>query len=133
MSGWYLDGKEQLLARTIPTEAGVFVVGVNEDYEYDPLHTEFASISPHILLPEKELSNVTFTNGTLRADDVQWVAAAAGVVDRSLNLQGVIIYFQFEDAGTFLAFIDRSIVGLPLTLTGVNVTARWHENGILKL
>jgi hypothetical protein len=133
VSGWYLDGKEQLLARTIPQEAGVYAVGVNEDYVYDESHQDFVVITPYILLPEQQLSNVSFTNGILDADDTQWIAAAAGVVDRSLVLKGVIIYFQFEDSGTLLAYIDRATVGLPQTLTGVNVTARWAANGILKL
>lgn len=137
MSGFYLDGKEQLLARTIPAEAGIYVIGVNEDYEYDAGHTEFASFSPYILLPEQELSNVSFTNGILRADNVEWIAAAAGVDDRSLNLQGVALYFQWDDGGTpvgsFICFINRAIVGLPQTLKGVNVTCRWSTLGIFKL
>lgn len=133
MSGWFLDGKEQLLARTVPQAAGVFMVGVNEDYSYDEGQVDFSGITPHIILPEIELTNVTFTNGILDADDVQWLAAGAGIEDRSLNLIGVVIYFQLDDSGTLLAFIDTAVIGLPQTLTGVNVTARMPANGILKL
>lgn len=133
MSGWYLDGKESLLARTIPAEAGVYIVGVNGDYIYDEAHSDFAPITPHILLPEKLLTGVSFTGGILRAANPIWNAAGLGVSDRSLSLAGVIIYFQLEDAGTLLAYIDSATAGLPQTLTGVDVTAKFATNGILKL
>lgn len=133
MSGWFLDGKEQLLARTIPQAAGVFMVGVNEDYVYDEGQVDFSEITPHIILPEIQLVSVTFTNGILDADDVQWLAAGAGIEDRSLVLIGAIFYFQLDTEGTLLAFIDSAVVGLPQTLTGVNVTAKMPANGILKL
>lgn len=133
MSGWYLDGKEQLLARTIPADAGVYVVGINEDYIYDESHTDFTLITPCILLPEKLLTGVSFTDGILRAGNPTWTAAGAGVIDRSLSLQGIIVYFQLDDTGTLLAFIDSATVGLPQTLTGVDITAKIASNGLLKL
>jgi hypothetical protein len=133
MSGWYLDGKESLLARTVPEAAGVWIVGVNEDYIYDEAHTDFTFITPHILLPEQQLVGVNFNGGILRAGNPTWLAAGAGIVDRSLNVQGVIIYFQLADAGTLLAYIDSAQVGLPQTLTGVDVTGKFASNGILKL
>jgi hypothetical protein len=133
MSGWYLGGKEQLLARTIPQDAGVYAVGVNEDYVYDESHTDFTVLTPYILLPEQLLTGVTFTNGVLRAANPKWLAAGAGISDKSLNLTGLIIYFQLADAGALLAFIDSATVGLPQTLQGVTVTALWASAGILKL
>jgi hypothetical protein len=133
VSGWFLDGKEQLLARTIPQEAGVYIVGVNDDYEFDEGQVDFSLITPNIILPEIQLVNVTFTGGVLDADDTQWLAAGAGIIDRSLTLIGVVVYFQLDDAGTLLAFLDTAVVGLPQTLTGVNVTARMPANGLLKL
>lgn len=133
MSGFYFDGKEQLLARTIPQDAGVFCVGVNDEYIFDANHVDFTPITPHILLPEVELADVTFTNGFLDATDQQWIAAGAGVSDRSLVLVGVIIYFQKLGVGTLLSYIDSATVGLPQTLTGTNVTAYWDARGILKL
>lgn len=133
MSAFYNAGREGLLARTIPAAAGVFAVGVNDEYVFDANHIDFTPITPHILLPEAGLDSVTFTNGVLDAADYQWIAAAAGVVDRSLILQGVIIYFQLDTEGTLLAFIDAASAGLPSTLTGVNVTARWDARGILRI
>lgn len=133
MSGWYLDGKESLLARTIPPEALVYVLGVNEDYEFNEAHDNFDVFTPHVILPELELNNVTFDDGIMKADNPKWAAAGAGIEDRSLELQGVVIYFKLDDAGSLLAFIDSAVAGLPQTLTGVNVTGRWHPSGILKL
>jgi hypothetical protein len=133
MSGWYLDGKEQLLARTIPAEAGVYALGVNEDYAYDATHTDFDVFEPYILLPEKQLANVTFVGGVLKADYTKWVAAGAGVLDRSLKLTGVVIYFKLDDSGALLAYIDSAAAGLPQSVGGVDVTAKWDERGILKL
>jgi len=133
VSGWYTAGKEALLARTIPSDAGVFCVGVNDEYAFDASHVDFTPITPHILLPEIELTDPTFVGGVLDAADQQWIAAGAGVVDRSLILAGVIIYFQKDTTGTLLAFIDSASVGLPQTLTGTNVTAYWDARGILKL
>lgn len=133
MSGWFLSGKEGLLARTTPEAAGVFVVGVNEDYVYDEEATDFTGITPHIILPEKQLLNVSFTGGTLKADNLKWLAAGAGVVDISLVLAGIVIYFQLEDTGELLAFIDQAATGLPSALTGVDVSTLWDARGILKL
>lgn len=133
MSGWYLDGKEQLLSRSIPADAGVFVVGVNDEYVFSESDTDFANITAHILLPEAQLSGVTFTNGVLRATNVVWTAAGIGITDRSLILAGAIFYFKKDDAGTLLAFVDSAQAGLPQAVTGVNVTALWDGRGILKL
>ena len=133
MSGWYLDGKESLFARTIPAEAGVYFIGVNEDYSYVDSDVDFTNITPYILLPEQQLAGVSFTNGILRASSPTWTAAGAGVSDRSLNLQGLIFYFKLADAGTLLAFIDSASAGLPSVLTGVDVTAIFGNGGILKL
>jgi hypothetical protein len=133
MSGWYLDGKEQLLARTIPEAAGVYMVGVNIDYDYVETHTDFAAFEDFVILPEAELQNVTFTNGVLDADNYKWLSAGINLAGKSPILQGVIVYFKLADAGTLLAFIDSAQVGLPQTLNGSNVTGQWAENGILKL
>lgn len=133
MSGWFLDGKEQLLARTIPQEAGVYIAGVNEDYIFDEGQVDFSIIDPTVILSEIQLTDVTFTDGVLDAADVQWLAAGAGIIDRSLVLIGVVIYFKLEDSGTLLAFLDSAVIGLPQLLTGVNVTGKMPANGILKL
>lgn len=133
MSGWYTDGKESLLARTVPAAAGIYVVGVNEDYIFDPAHKDFTPITPHILLPETQLGAVNFDGGVLRASEPSWEAAGAGISDRSLVLKGVIIYFMLASEGTLLAYLDGPAVGLPETLTGAPVAARWSPQGILKL
>ncbi len=133
MSGFYLVGKEDLLSRDIPPEAAVTVFGVNDEYAYDASHTEFAIFADFILLPTQPLVNASFINGILKADEVVWLAAGAGVLDRSLNLQGIVVMFTLADAATLFAFIDSAQVGLPQTVTGVNVTAKWNPLGILKL
>jgi hypothetical protein len=133
MSGWYLDGKESLLARTVPDTAGIFVVGVNDEYTFDESHVDFAPITAHILLPETQLSGVSFTNGVLRATNPKWTAAGAGIVDRSLILQGLIVYFQLDTTGTLLAFLDSAAAGLPQAASGADVTAKFNALGILKL
>jgi hypothetical protein len=133
MSGFYLVGKQDLLERAIPSDAGVWAVGVNADYIFDTTHSDFAVFTPHILLPEAQLSGVTFDGGILRANEQTWIAAGAGVVDRSLQLKGIVIYFQLGDVGSLLAYIDSAQAGLPQLVTGVNVTAKWDTRGILKL
>lgn len=134
MSGFYLIGKEELLARNIPPEAVVMIAGVNTDYEFNENQTEWSLIAPYVILPEQELTSVTFTNGVLDADNVQWIAAGAGAESEdNITLLGVVIFFQLGDVGTLFAFIDGPAVGLPLTLSGVNVTAIFDEDGILAL
>lgn len=133
MSGWYLAGKEGLLARTIPQAASIYTVGINEDYVYDESHTDLSIFTPHILLPELLLTGVDFTGGILRGTNPSWAAAGAGISDRSLILQGVAIYFGLDAERTLLAFIDSGAAGLPQTLTGVDISGRWGSNGILKL
>jgi hypothetical protein len=134
VSGWFLIGKEELLSRVIPAEAGVWIAGVNTDYEFNEGQTEYSLIEPFVILPAMELTNVTFTNGVMDADDPQWIAAGAGAEpEDNLDLNGVIIFFALEDSATLLAYIDRPAVGLPQTLKGVNVTCRFDTDGILKL
>lgn len=134
MSGYYLIGKEELLARVIPAEAGVWICGVNTDYEFNEGQTEFGLLADYIILPEKELTSVTFTDGVLDADDPQWIAAGAGAEpEDNVTILGVVIYFSDGDSRTLLAFIDGPAVGLPLTLKGTNVTAIFDADGILKL
>lgn len=134
MSGFYLVGKQDLLARVIPAEAGVWMAGVNSDYEFNAGQTEYSLIEPYVILPAQELTSVTFTDGTLDADDPQWIAAGAGAEpEDNLNLIGVVVFFALDDAATLLAFIDSATVGLPQTLSGVNVTAKLDPRGLLKL
>lgn len=133
MSGWYLNGLEQLLSRTIPADAVVSAIGVNDAYVFDATHTDFTPIDPCMLLPLQELTNPTFTGGVLDADDTKWLAAGAGVLDRSLVLKGVIITFSNATVDVLLAYIDSASLGLPQTLTGVNVTATWDARGILSI
>lgn len=137
MSGYFNIGKQELLARSIPESAGVWVSGVNTDYDYNIGQTEYSLIDPFVILPAQQLTNVTFTDGVLNADDVVWIAAGAGAASEdNVTIQGVIIFFSDGDAATLLAFIDGPAVGLPLTLTGVNVTAEWDNDpvsGILRL
>lgn len=134
MSGWFLDGKEDLLARVIPQEAGVWMVGLNSDYEFNENQTTYSLLEPFVILPAQELTSVTFTNGVLDADDPEWIAAGAGAApEDNLELIGVVVFFALDDAATLLAFIDSAVVGLPQTLSGVNVTGRIASNGILRL
>jgi hypothetical protein len=134
VSGWFLDGKEDLLARVIPEEATPWIVGVNSDYVFNEGQTAYSLIEPHIILPAQELTSVTYTNGVLDADDPEWIAAGAGAApEDNLELIGVIVFFALGDAATLLAFIDSAVVGLPQTLSGVNVHGRIAANGLLKL
>lgn len=133
MSGWYLDGKESLLARTIPADAGIYVVGVNDEYTFNESDIDFSGITAHILLPETQLSGVSFANGVLRASNVKWTAAGAGITGISLILKGLIFYFQQAGVGTLLAYADSATAGLPQSVTGADVTAIWDARGILKL
>jgi hypothetical protein len=133
VSSFYDTGLQGLLERTIPAEAGVYVVGVNDEYVFNKGHSDFTPITPHIILPETQLQHVTNTAGFLDADDIRWVAAGSGIADRSLVLIGVIIYFKLADEGSLLAFIDSAAVGLPVTLSGMDATATWDARGILKI
>lgn len=134
MSGWFLDGKEQLLVRSIPPEAEVWITGVNSDYAFNEGQTAYSLIEPFIILPAQVLTSVTFTQGTLDADDPEWIAAGAGAApEDNLELIGVVVFFALGDTATLLAFIDSAVVGLPQTLSGVNVHGRIAANGLLKL
>ena len=136
MSGFYSEGLEGLLARTIPSEASLNVIGVNADYTYNAGHA-LSNINPdHILLTEQLLAGESFTDGILNADDIVWFNAQPPESELiSPSLIAVVIYFSWNAGAdtALLAFIDSVEVGLPMTLVGVNVTAVWHESGILKI
>jgi hypothetical protein len=133
MSGWYLDGKEKLLQRVIPEEALFYVVGVNDAYEFDENHSLFTDFDEDVILEETALANVTMSGGVLKADNVTWLNAGLGIVDRSLILTGVVIYLKLDDTGTLLAYINSAYAGLPQNLVGVSVTSQWDSRGIFKL
>lgn len=134
MSGFYKIGKQELLARTIPDTAGVWISGVNTDYVFNSGQTEYSLIEPYVILPAMQLTNVTNIDGVLDADDPTWVAAGAGAASEdNVTIQGVVIFFSDGDAATLFAFIDGPAVGLPLTLKGANVTAIFDPTGILEL
>jgi hypothetical protein len=133
LSGFYNQGREDLLARVIPAEAKIVAYGVNDGYVFDATHTSGTDFEPYLILAEKELTGVSFTDGILRADNAQWTAAGQGIVGKSLQLTGLILAFSLDDVGTLFAYIDSASAGLPSMLTGVNVTALWDSRGILKL
>jgi hypothetical protein len=134
LSGFFKIGKQELLARVIPDTAGVWIVGVNTDYEFNDGQTEYSLIEPFVILPAQQLTSVTFTDGVLDADDPQWIAAGAGALpEDNIELLGVVIFFALDDAATLFAFVDGPSVGLPQTLTGLNVTGRIDPQGILRL
>lgn len=134
MSGFFNIGKQDLLARVIPDTAGVWIVGVNADYAFNAGQTEYALLEEFVILPAQELTSVTFTDGFLNADDPQWIAAGAGApVGTNLNLDGVIVFFSDGVDATLLAHVSGPSVGLPQTLTGVNITARINPQGLLRL
>jgi hypothetical protein len=133
MSGWYLSFKQACWERTIPADAGIYIVGVNDDFVFDEGDVDFTNITPHIILDEIQLTNVTFTDGVLDADDIEWLSAGAGITDRSLLLVGVVFYFQKDTEGTLICFIDSAHLGLPQLLTGSNVSGKMPANGIAKL
>lgn len=134
MSGYYKIGKQELLSRVIPDTAGVWISGVNTDYEFNDDQTEYSLIEPSVILEAQELTNVTFTDGILDADDVTWLAAGAGAApEDNVTVLGVVIFFSDGETATLFAFIDGPVVGLPLTLKGVNVTALFDPTGILVL
>jgi hypothetical protein len=134
VSGFYLDGKQELLARVIPQAAGVWIVGVNTDYDFNEGQTAYSLIEPFIILPAQELTSVTFTDGVLDADNPVWIAAGAGAApEDNLELDRSRCLLRTGRRATLFAFIDSATVGLPQTLSGVNVTARIAANGLLKL
>jgi hypothetical protein len=135
MSGFYSTALQGLLERTIPAEAIFYVFGVNDDYTFDSSHATTDDIDGDlVILPSQELINVTMVNGVLDSDNPKWLKAGEGIAEGiSLNLAGVVIVMVWESGNRLLAFIDSAIVGLPLTLTQVNVTAVINDSGWLKI
>ena len=134
MSAWYSKGLEGLLSRVIPEAAVFFVFGVSTAYEFDPNHEITGDITEdYVILPVQELASVTMTGGVLDAADVLWERVTPSFEVN--EIQGVIIGLSWDSGAQtkLLAFIDSASAGLPQVLTGVNITARWSANGILKI
>lgn len=134
MSAFYSAGLEGLLSRVIPGAAVFFVLGVNGIYEFDSSHEISGDIPVNaVVLPSQELTSVTMTGGVLDAADVLWERVEPTFEDN--NVAGVIIGLSWDSGAqtSLLAFIDSASAGLPSTLTGVNITAKWNSAGILKI
>lgn len=134
MSGWYSEGLEGLLARTIPQAATVEAMGVNTQYVYNSEHS-VGQINPdYIILEGTPLSGVTFTGGYLDADNLTWYAAQAPE-DETISpiVKAAVIYFKDGVDITLLAYMDDREVGVPSTLAGANFIASWSTQGLLKI
>ena len=135
MSQFYPKGLEALLARTIPESASFFVCGLGEGYEYSATHVDLADVEDFILsgMGAEALAGVTMTNGVLDANDVQWLAVVPD--PEQSQVVGVVIFMSWDSGAStqLLAWIDDPALGLPQALTGVNITARWKDAGILKI
>lgn len=135
MSGFYLEGLQGLLERSIPAEALIFVAGINDEYTFNSAH-DLSNINPdHIVLPAEELADATFINGVLDGTDTEWFNVLIPEEPISPNLAAAVIYFSWNAGAntSLLAYIDSASAGLPQTLTGVNVTAKWSIPGILSI
>lgn len=136
MSGFYSEGLQGLLERSIPSGAAFYVIGVSDDYVFNAAH-DSSNINPDsILMAAQPLAGVSMTNGILNAEDTKWFSVQPPVdTELSATLVGVVIYLLWNAGanGALLAYIDSTSVGLPTSVTGVNLTAEWAANGILKL
>lgn len=97
-------------------------------FVHSAVHQTIGSVAD-VLGDDIELSNVSYTNGRLRADDLGLQGLDVGD-----TIKAIIIYLKF-DGGTqlILNITESENEPLPITLLGNELAIRWDDQGIAQL
>ena len=94
-------------------------------YTYSAAH-EFLTSLTGVIGTAQTLTNKTYTNGTLDADDVTYTGVTGA------SAEAIVIYIDTGVAGTsrLVAYLDTGYTNLPVTPNGGNITVQWAAGGI---
>lgn len=135
MSAVYPKIREQLISwamnQNAPAGLTFYAIGVDTDYTYSAAHVNLSSVAgAAIIAGEKALSGVTYVNGILDANDVEWTNLVNGDV-----LDGFIVYLKSGGGDSWLVcYIDSSAdSSIPQTIAGSTGSLRFNASGICKI
>lgn len=97
-------------------------------YTYSASHQFYSSVSGVVGTPQT-LASKTYTTGILDAADITYTAVSGNTVE------ALIIYIDTGSAATsrLVAYIDTSVMGLPVTPNGGDLTVQWSVSGIFQI
>lgn len=135
MSAVYPKFREQLISwalnQNAPAGLAFYAIGVDTDYVYNAAHVNLSSVaSAAIVAGELALTGVTYVNGILDANDVEWTGLTPGD-----TLDGFIIYAKSGGGDSWLVcYIDgASDASIPQVIPGTTGKLKFNASGICKI
>lgn len=135
MAAVYPKIREQLISwalnQNAPAGLAFYVLGVDTDYTYNAAHVNLSSVAVGArITSEKLLTNVTYVNGVLDADDQRWTDLTPGD-----TLRGFVVYLKSGGGDTWLVcYLDTSIDGsIPQTIESTIGDIIFNASGICKI
>lgn len=126
----YVKAREKILSGAINLLTDTIKVALMSTAYTTNISTDefYSGISANLVGTPETLANKSVTGGVFDADDVTFLAVAAGP-----TVKGVVIY---KDTGTpstspVIAFYD-TISGFPFAANGADMTVRW-DSGAYKI
>jgi hypothetical protein len=97
-------------------------------FTYSATDEFYSSVSGVVGTPQT-INNTTVTNGLFDGDNVTYTAVTGN------SAEALLIYIDTGSAATsrLVAWIDTSVVGLPVTPNGGDITITWNASGIFQL
>lgn len=110
--------------------ADLCVIGVKATYTYNAGHSTLANVSgASIVVPERELQNVTTDLGVVDADDVDLTGMSVGE-----TIDAFIVYFKWASATLLLAYMDTPTnSSIPQTINSPAGLLTFDPAGIFRI
>jgi len=133
MSHVYPTLKQKLLGWALlggaPSDATLWVAGVDPNYIYDSAHDTIADLGANIVMDDGPIPNVTYVNGLVTGDGFTLTGTTI-----SDTMYAVVVYLKWTGGTQLCCFIDESTdASLPVTFDSIAFSVRWNLSGIFQL
>jgi hypothetical protein len=135
MSAVYPNFREQLIDWAInqsaPAGLAFYVIGVDSSYVYSAAHVDLVDvIGGSIQASEQPILNVTYVDGIINGDDVEFSGLTLAE-----EITALIVYLKDGIGDSYLAaYIDESTnASLPATIGTSTGLLSWNASGIFRV
>lgn len=101
-------------------------------YTYSAAHQYYSDLTGVAGTTDQEIgATKTYTNGVFDGADITWPT-----VTGTVTYEAIVLYVKNAGANTtwrLVAYIDTSVIGLPVTSNGGNISVTWNASGIFAL
>lgn len=105
------------------------VCAVDATYVFSADHSTTDDLGLNVVGGPIDLTNVSLTDGIVKADGIQFTEMTAGDV-----INAVVIFADWEGGSQLICYLDSaSAATFPLTVLGSSSTIAWDDSGIFKI